>query len=185
MRLFVAIDLTEPIIDTLSALQEAVGDLDGIEMRCVEPSQLHLTLQFLGNVTEEQLPELMRALEGVQCKPFKLCLNSMNVLPNQKHIRIIYVDLVGREIASLAKQIKEAVAPFLNEEQHDFLSHVTIARVKSVENPETFIKALSKIKVPEVCFMTRRFALKRSELSSDGAEHTMVKEYKLGSCQLS
>lgn len=179
MRLFVALDLPEPLVEAIGALQRTIKGLDSSDMRFVDPDKLHLTLQFLGDIDEEKLPEVEHALEVVTCKPFRVCLSTLGVLPNQKHIRIIYVDLIGRELDNLAGQIKTTLTPFLEEEhqaQH-FLSHVTIARVKSIEHHDAFLKAMGKIKVPEVCFMVRRFALKQSELSS-GAEHTIVKEYK-------
>ncbi|MCB1398890.1 MAG: 2'-5' RNA ligase family protein, partial [Rhodobacteraceae bacterium] len=74
MRAFVALDLPEPVVDAIGALQEwlPLG-------RHVAPDNLHLTLAFLGEQPDGVIAEADAALQGLRLPAFELSLCGVDV----------------------------------------------------------------------------------------------------------
>ena len=60
MRLFIAVDLNSQNRDALAKLQTRLKKAD-TDVKWIEPKNIHLTLKFLGEVTEERLRILREA----------------------------------------------------------------------------------------------------------------------------
>ena len=67
----------------------------------------------------------------------------------------------------------------LFEPERRFMSHLTIARVKSIKDREKFLQELKKIKIEKMNFVVDRFKLKKSTLTSEGPVYETIEEYKL------
>jgi 2'-5' RNA ligase len=61
VRTFIAVGLEKPIRDRVIALQEALAGT-GAEVKWVEPENLHVTLLFLGEVGDRDLPDVCRVV---------------------------------------------------------------------------------------------------------------------------
>lgn len=179
MRLFIALDMPEQIKNALMAIEHELKNIPGVALRGVPRGQLHLTLQFLGEVTEQQFVILKDLLASIPMQPFTVCLGSLGVLTHKEHIRLVYIDLVGNDLAHLAEHIRRATSLLIKTENRSFLSHITLARVAFLENNALFMQALNTLKTPENCFQVDSFVLKESTLSSDGAHHRILQTYKI------
>lgn len=73
LRLFTALWPDESTRRALARLRDAQHWPD--EARPVDDANLHLTLVFLGQVAQSQLPALTDRLAAVQSQPFELCLD--------------------------------------------------------------------------------------------------------------
>ena len=71
-RLFVAVDLPEPVANSLIALKR---DLPGV--RWLAPEQIHLTLSFLGNVNAVTEAALREKLTAIRFAAFFLPVSGM------------------------------------------------------------------------------------------------------------
>ncbi len=67
MRLFVAIEPQESVVRHLQKMQEILRPL--IPARWTLAEQLHLTLKFLGDTEDRELPSVIAALKGVHIEP--------------------------------------------------------------------------------------------------------------------
>ncbi|HVS38041.1 MAG TPA: 2'-5' RNA ligase family protein, partial [Gemmataceae bacterium] len=61
LRTFIAVDLGKPLRDRLVSLQESLAR-NGAAVKWVEVENLHVTMLFLGEVDERELPPLCRAV---------------------------------------------------------------------------------------------------------------------------
>src|SRR5579863_5293221 len=88
MRLFVAIELPENIRLHLAKMQEALKPIFG--GKWTKPQQLHITLKFLGETPDAQLPELIDALSEVELDT-EILLQTKGVLflPPHGPVRIV------------------------------------------------------------------------------------------------
>ena len=136
MRLFISINFPQEVIKYISLLQKQLEAKNLFEGKLIKPEQLHLTLQFIGDVPEEKASEIQQTLQAINMPPFKVCLGSLGVFPAQDHIRIIWLDLKGQELTMLAHQIHQALKPLVDLEERPFVGHITIARVKKVKNTQ-------------------------------------------------
>ncbi|MBR6466998.1 MAG: RNA 2',3'-cyclic phosphodiesterase, partial [Desulfovibrio sp.] len=71
-RLFTAVELPEDTRASLAALQ---GDFPG--MRWVDPSRMHLTLRFIGEVDAACAEAVRQSLASVHAAPFVLRLKRL------------------------------------------------------------------------------------------------------------
>ena len=61
IRTFIAIELPEKIIDSISRIQERLQPY-GFKVRWVRPQNIHLTLKFLGNIQKVQIEKINQAI---------------------------------------------------------------------------------------------------------------------------
>jgi RNA 2',3'-cyclic 3'-phosphodiesterase len=177
MRLFISIEMPSKIIEYITTIQKQLGIGLLFEGRLTKPEHIHLTLKFLGDVQQEHLLLIQQALASIYWMPFEVCLGSLGVLPSDKSVRIIWLDLVGNALTNLAGQIHEVLAPIIQFDDHGFLSHITLARVKKVYDYEQLRQHLEKIVIEKHCFSISKFVLKQSFLSSEGPEYIDISWY--------
>ena len=77
-------------------------------------------------------------------------------------------------------QISEAILAKLAEfkKDHDFVPHLTLARVKRIIDKEQYFKNISTISVERKKFPISHFTLFRSTLTSKGPVYEVISEYK-------
>jgi 2'-5' RNA ligase len=136
LRLFVAIKITERLVEELQRLQSRLAARSADRLvRWTRPEQLHLTLRFLGNVESDRLGELKAALEAA-CQgssPFGLGLKGLGCFPPQGAPRVIWVGLVGEldRLGALQSRVEAACGGFGEPQQaRPFSPHLTLGRVK-------------------------------------------------------
>lgn len=134
LRLFVAINLPQHIRCILDEVQQNLRPLLP-EIRWVKAENLHLTLEFIGEVNVKQLPVieevLMEAARGFS--PFHLSLQGLGAFPNLHKPRVIWMGLAGNltRVKKIHDQIHQAL---LDEgfilDSKPFRPHLTLGRVK-------------------------------------------------------
>ena len=137
MRCFVAVDLppgTRDAIATAQATLRTAGPR--ADVGWVDPTKLHLTLKFLGEVADDGLVALRSALATVARRhaPFAVVAGGMGVFPGRARPRVLSAGLMGglREIGLLAVDVERACVPLgFPPDARPFRGHVTIGRVRS------------------------------------------------------
>jgi 2'-5' RNA ligase len=79
-------------------------------------------------------------------------------------IRVVWIGIEPKNtICELQKQIDEALSPLFKKEK-DFQPHITLARVKTVENKKQFAELVKNLKVKPLKFEVKEFKLIQSQL---------------------
>ena len=129
-RLFVSLDLPEPIVAALVRLNP---DLRGV--RWSGAHQIHLTLVFLGNVLPEIEEKLRAALLEIRFHSFFLPLQGLGTFPGKGRPKILWLG-VGRghpHLFQLHKKVTDAaLAAGLQPELRPWHPHITLARCQDV-----------------------------------------------------
>jgi 2'-5' RNA ligase len=178
-RVFVAVDLPE-------GTRRVVGTYcKGLPAaRWAEPSQLHLTLHFFAKVSPGRLEEIIASLTRVKgVAPFPLSLRGLGVFPSgpPTQARVLWA---GVAPDNGIRALKTAVDAVLGSDEdpeaaQGFVPHLTLARFKSSPGA-----ALAKFMSDNTVFATapwtvEGFSLYKSELSSEGALHKLIRNYPL------
>ncbi len=173
MRLFIAISLNSQLQQELTELQEKFRALKGI--RWVKPQNIHLTLNFLGEVDEQRIPlikeAMQRAVPGTS--PFLISFGGLGVFPNLKAPRVIWLGLSPeKEVIVLQQKLEKELAKIgFSVEKRKFHPHLTLGRVK-----RGFIKKIgeegdtslsSKLRVDKI-------GLIQSKLTPEGPIYSVV-----------
>ncbi len=172
MRVFVSIDIPKKVKEEILKIQEKLPEFKG---KKTEQENLHLTLKFLGEINDKKVEQVKERLKQIKFKSFVTEIDSIGVF-SPKFIKIVWLHLTNCE--KLQKEIDEALAGLFEKEKR-FMSHLTIARVKKVDNKNLFLKELKKIKVPNLRFKVDSFYLMESKLSKKGSKYSVIDEYKL------
>ena len=103
MRTFIAIELPETIKEYLKEIQK---ELTGIKASFVK--DFHLTLKFLGEVSEDKIEKIEEKLKEVNFEPFKVTLSNTGVFPSESYIRVVWVGLEPEDkIIEIQKKVNE------------------------------------------------------------------------------
>ena len=177
MRSFLAVDLP----DDVRAALVRVGDRLPGAVRRVRPEALHLTLRFLGDIDDEQVPALIEALRAATRRaPASLVLAGGGAFPSPVRPRVLWAGLRGdlEELHDLARAVEQAVvAAGLPPEPRPFHPHVTLGRVKG-RVPRRVVDELAAL--PDLGEVPLdAVVLYESELLPEGARHTVVHRFPL------
>jgi RNA 2',3'-cyclic 3'-phosphodiesterase len=182
MRLFIAIGLPESWKEILAEPQKHIGWL-GRGVRWVEPRGMHLTLVFLGEVEDSQLPAIENCLETAcrECAPFSMRLKGTGTFPNPKRPRVYWAGIdAPRTLLDLQARIEACtVALGFEKEEREFRPHLTLARIKEPIGKDRMTDALLKFKLESEPLAVSEVLLMQSHLSSDGATYEALRRFPL------
>jgi RNA 2',3'-cyclic 3'-phosphodiesterase len=193
MRVFVALDIEEPIRARLEQFLDGVRGF-APEPRWVRPESMHVTLKFVGEKTAEVVEEIKQALGTIRASAIEISFRGYGFFPTAKAPRVFWIGIsAGPELAALAKSVDEAVAEFgVSREEHAFSPHLTLARRGSgaprwregdgAKNPyQRLQEKLAAMPPPDFGTMTaREFCLYQSQLMQGGAKYTKIAHFGLG-----
>ena len=167
-RLFLAL---WPDDKTREQLFDVAKQFKDENIKLVKKTNLHLTLEFLGEVPDKDKEELIERLNDVKAEPFEIELTRTGFW-KKPQILFIGTTIVPKQLLSLVKSIKKSVKQQgLKTDRREYKPHVTIARkVKQLIVPkETF----------QISWQVNSFALVVSNSTNEGVEYKVIKEWSL------
>lgn len=176
-RAFVAIPMPE---DTAARL---AGLVRGLTVgRRVAEDNLHLTLAFLGEVSDEGLAELDEALSGIRAAPVALRFEGLGVFGEDRPRALWAAVAADPALAALQKQVERAARKAgLSPEARRFVPHVTLARMKGRREDAgplaRFLAERGGGSAPPLRAVA--FSLMSSRLRPEGAEYEELARYPL------
>jgi len=175
MRCFIAVDLPEKVKDVIVQIQNNLEKKNLFSGKLIKKENLHLTLKFLNEIDKEKAEKIKIILENVKLKKFKVKLSDFGVF-SENFIKIIWVKMENCD--ELQKQIDKNLEHLFQKEKN-FVSHITIARVKNVEDKQKLTDELKRIKMNEE-FIVDKFSLKKSTLTENGPVYEDLTVFELG-----
>lgn len=181
MRCFIAIDLSNEAKEELSRIQKEInGEAKLNKLKFVEPQNLHLTLKFLGEISDAQVNKIKEALKSISFEKFSAMLGDIGIFPSPSYIRVVWICLQPAQLLKeLHDKIDSTLASSGFKKENRFESHITLARVKTIKDKKTFAKQLQTLKVEPIEFSINSFILKKSTLTKEGPIYADIVEFKL------
>jgi 2'-5' RNA ligase len=131
MRVFVAIEISnDDVISSIIDFQSKVK----INAKPVISKNLHFTLQFLGEISEDEVENIRQALRLIKFSPFKIKFKGIGAFPNIKSPRVIWIgtDQDGANfLKNLAGKVENLLSPLGFTSDKPFKSHLTVFRIKN------------------------------------------------------
>lgn len=187
-RLFVALPVDARLVEPLVALQCALDRrLPRRSVRWVRQAQLHLTLQFLGDVAAAEVPALIEQLREA-CRDgtrLQLELRGVGVFPHQRRPRVVWVGVAGdvAALTTLQERIATACAPYVERpESRAFAPHLTLGRVNTQDPREARAvgEAVTAAGIGELgVWPAHSVKLIRSQLRPQGPRYTELAAFAL------
>lgn len=185
MRLFIAVELPEVVRQRLANLQSRLR-VAAHDVSWTKPENLHITLKFLGEASDEQIDGLCRgALGDIAVAPMRLRPHGIVLFPPGAGgpVRIVAcgfagdVDALCRLQADVESACQRCGIP---REGRKFTPHATLARARRRPLPPSArrdLEAAGQTMGDASEFACRQFVLMHSELSSAGSRYTAVARF--------
>ena len=134
MRLFVALDLDDDARVAIAALQHRVTQALAADrsIKMVDPARMHVTLAFLGEIAERDVPAIADALSvRIDTRQVAVEFQGLGVFPPRGAPRVLWLG-VGRGESEIVQLQREVAARLeclgVTLEPRPFHPHLTLAR---------------------------------------------------------
>ncbi|MCD5397912.1 RNA 2',3'-cyclic phosphodiesterase [candidate division NPL-UPA2 bacterium] len=176
IRIFIAIELNSGIQSKLMTVQEVLKKSEA-DVKWVKPENIHLTLKFLGHISESRLKDIFKAtdesIKGIT--PFSLLFSGLGAFPKLDNPRVVWVGVI--EDQKTLFRINENLEDTLKRngfpaEERGYRPHLTLGRVKSSQNKAQLISSLKSEKDYFVGSMeAKKITVMQSILKPEGSEY--------------
>jgi 2'-5' RNA ligase len=179
MRIFIALDIPADVRANLRKYMER-GRLLAPEARWARVEGLHVTLKFVGEVSDTLVEEIKIALASVKAEPFVVRFAGVGFFPNPKAARVFWAGVDGGDsLPRLASTIDAALEKLgFPRESKPYRPHLTLARTSS--RPLRELQPLLADPVPQFGTMTaREFFLYQSQPQKGGSKYAKLERFGL------
>jgi 2'-5' RNA ligase len=185
VRLFVALELDDQARRLLADCQRQLADLDP-SVRWVRPEQIHLTLKFLGEVPDPQVPSICQSLDGLTSHgPVDFEMTGAGWFGSSRSPRVIWVGLAWPNAALEALQ-KDCESRMAAEgfppEARAYRPHLTLGRVRDGRGNAEITRAIEAMRdrgVGPLAQTATEVVLFESRLHPSGAEYVPAHQIPL------
>jgi 2'-5' RNA ligase len=183
VRLFFAIDPGSECRRSIATFVDGLRVVS-TRIRWVNEDKLHLTLAFLGEVDESQLPQLTdRASRSVSpYAPFTVRVDGGGVFPDWRRPRVVWLALRdGDLLQRLGNDVVSMCAALGFPSDHPFRAHLTIGRVADrLPEAEREVLRAKLVTAQTHHFDVTRVKLMRSVLGRAGSVYSELASFPLG-----
>ena len=179
-RLFVAVEVPGDVRTMLRQLSQQLK-MKSSGAKWTQPEQMHVTLKFIGEVSDEKVSAIRAALRNVHsAAPVDFAFRGVGFFPDDRRPSTFWCGVeASKNLVPLATDISKSLEPLgIENERRAFVPHLTLARIKSNADARALVTA-SKDWAGKL-FGTARaaeFRLLSSDLKPSGAVHTLIESY--------
>ena len=182
-RLFAAIKI-DPSEELSRLYYEMRNRLKHEKIRWVAPGNIHITLKFFGETNEELIPAISEALNAAagKHKPFDFELRDTGIFGSSYNPKVIWFGIQRNEIlTALAGSVFEELdARGWKRDRQNFVPHLTIGRIKHINDKQLFQKIMDDYAEVEIQSVSvREFLLYESILRKEGPEYKILECFML------
>jgi RNA 2',3'-cyclic 3'-phosphodiesterase len=134
IRSFIGIPIPASLQKSAAKLVRRLsGERDGIKW--VPIDNLHLTLKFLGDVDNREVPKVCEAVREccLPVGPFDLQLQGAGAFPDASRPRVVYANVVtgGESLTAIVSGLEVTLAKLgFKPEPRDYIPHLTLGRAR-------------------------------------------------------
>jgi len=180
IRLFIALLIPENVKDKLFTILQESGEYSN-DYKWESKDKIHLTLKFIGDVKEENLPNIIEETGFVKdYSSFDCTISKFGFFFCDGEAKILWCNLeTDDRITSLVSKLNAKLLQFgIVEEKRKFKGHLTLLRVKK-KISEKFINRFKDFGFEPIHFNASTIALMQSVLKPTGSEYKVLKNYAL------
>ncbi|HPI38885.1 MAG TPA: RNA 2',3'-cyclic phosphodiesterase [Ignavibacteriaceae bacterium] len=178
-RLFVSLNVPEDVKRRIVQIREAIPESS--RFRWESKKKIHLTLKFIGEVSDEVIPQVKEQLKflkksnGFNCEAYKFEFFYVKKMPKIVWMRV----KVKPAIHPLIEKINDVLAEIgIEKDERPFVPHLTLLRLRGHESP-AFLEKVLEQKFEPITFFTDEISVTESTLLPTGSVYREVIKYKL------
>ena len=178
IRIFISVFVPKEIVNIKEMLKTTI-DTRGIKIRWIRDGNMHLTLKFIGNTTEESIDSINNAIHDlVKDTPFiNLSISGTGCFSKRDRANTLWVGIKGDldKLEQLILNINNKLEPLgFPIERRKFLPHITIARINSNQKKKPDISNFLNTTFMELPMKIVKINLMQSQSFPKGSFYTIL-----------
>ncbi len=180
-RVFIGIYVGHKIKSILPSVKSVVNCNPQL-IKWIPIENIHLTLSFLGNISNKDLPHLIQSFEkNITSNNFQIRITDTGVFPSSKSPKVLWLGISEGtdELISLQSKVVISIRKF-NENHHraTFNPHITIAKIRRLHRKIDVLPFLNTVYSP-IELEVNSIYLYESQLFPEGAKYTVLNTFPL------
>jgi 2'-5' RNA ligase len=185
MRIFIGLDIPAEIRERLHQYVERIRSFSPAA-RWARVESLHVTLKFIGEVSEAKIQEIQRALVQIKAQPFEIEFKDIGFFPSARSARVFWAGATATDaLPQLVSMIEESVDKLgIAREKRAYHAHLTLARAPEHSASEYCFRLLQERLAAEESprfgtMSAQEFFLYHSQIMRGGARYTKLQRFPL------
>ncbi len=179
-RVFVAIDISDEARRIVAARISAFrNDASSSAIKWIRPDNLHLTLQFVGDVDNGQLQPVVNSVKKIseQFRKFRLSLQGVGAFPSPSKARVLWIGIHDED--SNCVKIKESLEHEFRQlgiagDRKPVTPHLTVARIKDPRAARPLIEKYLNTEFEPIDFDVAKIVTYESKLLPTGSIYSKI-----------
>ncbi len=179
VRSFIAVDIAEELLPNIVEVQTQITEG---KIKFVEPENLHFTLKFLGEITDEKAQDITKKLREIcnTFSPFQIHIKDIGAFPSFNYMKVIWIGVESEEFFTLSKLVDSGMGKLGFRQERTIIPHLTIGRVKAPGKKAKLQSQIKALQNTDIGKMTvNSVILKKSELTRKGPIYSDIEEISL------
>lgn len=154
MRCFISVPIIEDLKGKIEKIQERI-DSAGADIKFVEKENLHFTIKFLGEISEEKLEKVKETIKKTanMFESFEINIKNLGCFPNRDYARVIWLSAENSVFPALIEAFDLNLNELGFEKEKSYIPHLTVGRVKSGSNKTELLAIIRELENIEVGLM--------------------------------
>jgi len=184
IRTFIAVPVPEPLFNLRKKLKATISEKTG-KIRWLRKEQIHLTLKFLGDTTEDSINDVRRIMQSIadEFKPFNISIQKTGCFPKVERPRVMWIGVSGKleKLNQLVEKIQKKLNPLgFPKNEKKYHPHITIARAKYPQKKTPDISTFLNTSFDPIPFPIKKVQFISSELFPNGPVYTILSTHFFG-----
>jgi len=176
VRTFICIEIPASITGQIDRLQKHLRQFEA-HVSWTKPSNIHLTLKFLGDVETARIELVSKAVERAASgiDSFEIEIGGTGCFPSPRSPKVLWVGIssVPEPLRKLYAKIEEELErEGFSREKRKFSPHLTIGRIRAPQNAVRIAEALISSGFQLESFKATEIIVMRSDLKPTGSVYT-------------
>ena len=181
IRTFLSLNIDSTAVNEFTEiLNRTKLSLNNYPVKWEKPEKLHLTLRFLGDISEDKIDDLVFTLDRLKLdfETIDFSTNGIGFFPNAKYPNVVFICLEEKDSNSekLVEFIDKIILNFGVKPDKRFIPHITLGRFrrdKRIKITEEIEINTEPINIQFDCFY-----LMKSTLTPKGSEYEVINKFK-------
>ena len=181
MRIFLSIPVPS-LIKNIKQMLTSTCENERVEIRWVKHNNLHLTVQFLGSVSDYIATQIGEELENVvsSIKPFSLTVSETGCFLNTSKPSVLYLGVGGniKALKALVVKINNKMSKIgFKKDSERFIPHITVAKINYPQKFNPDLSIFLNSTYDEVEFSVDKIQLLESKTLTEGVVYETLNTF--------
>ena len=187
-RCFLAIDIDPDLIKNIAKLQDEFKQTKN-NVKYVEKENLHFTLKFFGNISEDIIEKIKKSVQKVlkndnlksENPNFEISIEKIGTFPNENYMKVLWIGTKNNSfLINLKKELDLEFKELGFKLDKNFKTHLTIGRIKNLKYKKEFKEKIEELKDIEIGKMNiNKISLKKSQLTPNGPIYSDIEVFHI------